>query len=194
MMTKVYLASARIWAVLAVLAVLADPTAAADMDSPDGAACWSSPTAIFLSELQVALTPGSDPLVEERKYELCPDTVYRVAFIPGVAPNVSAPVQFPFFVILPNLHLYCERNCTVELAIAQTPAVIVPTSALAGGTGLLPPGVRPVGDNLTVDGFTFRNPNGDIYDDAVGIVTLQVLNIDLLPTDLFATAINSCFQ
>eukprot|EP00977_Amphora_coffeiformis_P014948 scaffold4267_cov168-Amphora_coffeaeformis.AAC.1 len=146
---------------------------AVDMESPDGEACWSSPTAIFLSEIQLTFTPGADLVRSERKYELCSDTVYRVALIPGTAPDVSDPIQYPLIVVLPNFHLFCESNCTLELAIAATPAVIVPTSALAQGAGLVPPGFRPSADNLIIDGFTFRNPNGEIYEDAVGIITLQ---------------------
>jgi hypothetical protein len=106
--------------------------------------------AIFLSEVQLTFTPGVDIITMERKYELCSDTVHRVAFMPGSAPNVSAPIQFPFVPLLPNLYLYCERNCTVEIAYVS-PALFVPTAAAAGGAGLVPSGFQPSADNLTLD-------------------------------------------
>lgn len=149
---------------------------AAEVPPPDGSDCWSSTFGVIQQEIAVAINPSIDISVE-RKYIFCADTTYNIAALnpqTGAIPNASLGEQWPLLLFNPNVHLYCPGNCLLEM-IQPGNAIFGAITALVAGSGLIPEGfTAPPSnlDNLIIDGFTIRNTNGEIYDDAAGVLTL----------------------
>ena len=147
----------------------------AEVQPPSGD-CWSSTFEVIQQEIGAAINPAVDRS-EERKYVFCSDTIYRIKSLnPQTAaiPNATLGEQWLILPFNPNVHLYCQQNCVLEM-IDEGNAVFGATTALIAGSGLIPAGFTAAPsrlDNLIVDGFTIRNTNGVLYDDAAGVLTL----------------------
>lgn len=141
------------------------------MANPSGEDCWSDFKAIFTNEVKgdiMANITGYD-VTSQRKYKLCSDTVYIVSSSfkdSGFSYETSA--GWPLTVTTPNMHIYCESNCTVVsqlIAGSGAPLAVLPTSAhvasflgdMAGDKN-----IASNADNSVIEGIKFMIANGNV--------------------------------
>jgi len=145
--------------------LLAVGTSAIIMPAPEGADCWSELSSIYVHEVI-----GNGTLYDqtvERKYTLCSDTVFTVSTWfedPGF--DITNPVGWPLAIATPNMHIYCEKNCTIMENFRAPDAyikslVVAPTSELQANMDVNSNYTnKSTGDNTLIEGVTFviNNP------------------------------------
>ncbi|KAL3907477.1 MAG: hypothetical protein SGARI_003521, partial [Bacillariaceae sp.] len=157
---------------------------AAVVPPPGNSTCWSSTFGVLQNEIGAALNPTIS-LEEERHYVFCSGVYKLVNPDPatGVFPNATEGGQWPLLVFNPNVHLSCpDQDCVLEMQTVGS-AIFAAITPIVASAGLVPDGLTaPNSDitNLIIDGFTFRNVDGIIFDDTNGVVTLGPPGTDIV--------------